>query len=141
MSDQTYAGDVNPDAAWQMLSEDPNAVLLDVRTDAEWAYVGLPDVGSLGKQTVCVEWQTFPAMDVNPSFAEDVMAQGVSKDSTLLIICRSGQRSRHAAIALTSVGYRTCYNVGEGFEGDCDAAKHRGSVSGWKVRGLPWRQS
>lgn len=137
---QGYAGDVSPAEAWALLERDPGAVLVDVRTDAEWTYVGLPDLTGLGKETLCVSWQVFPAMGLNPGFAAELAASGVGRDQPLLLICRSGVRSRDAAIALTGAGYRRCYNVADGFEGPCDGARHRGSAAGWKASGLPWVQ-
>jgi rhodanese-related sulfurtransferase len=77
---------------------------------------------------------------VNPDFAGQVAAAGVERDAALLIICRSGIRSKAAAIALTAAGFGPCYNVATGFEGDPDPTKHRGTVNGWKVDGLPWVQ-
>lgn len=135
-----YAGDISPKQAWEMLSADDSAVLLDVRTQAEWAYVGIPDPSGLGKQTVFVQWLFFPDKRINPQFAPQVAAGGIGEDDTVIIICRSGIRSKDAAIALTSLGYKTCYNVATGFEGDRDTANHRGSTGGWKVDGLPWVQ-
>lgn len=140
MSNESYAGDVDPKTAWKMLQDDPDACLIDVRTEAEWRYVGVPDLASIGKQTLCVSWLHFPANDQNASFVEDVIADGVRPDQTVLLLCRSGQRSRSAAIALTARGYGRCYNVSEGFEGDKDAAGHRGTVGGWKIGGFPWAQ-
>lgn len=135
-----YAGDVTPDDAWRMLVEDPRAVLVDVRTDAEWAYVGNPDLAKLGKAVVRVSWQEFPAMEVNPNFVAELGSAGVEKDQTLLFICRSGARSKSAALVMTDAGFTACHNVAEGFEGDCDSDGHRGKVGGWRQRGLPWVQ-
>ena len=135
-----YAGDVTSKEAWEVLSRDPEAVLVDVRTDAEWAYVGLPDLSQLSKSPILLPWQTFPDMQVNPNFAEEFVAKGVRPEQTVLLICRSGQRSRHAAMALSAVGYGQCFNVSDGFEGGHDAARHRGTTEGWKVAGLPWTQ-
>ncbi len=140
MSEAAYAGDLGPSEAWRMLEEDPGSLLIDVRTDAEWSFVGLPDLRGLGKQTLCVSWQAFPAMALNADFAAELEAKGVGRDRALLFICRSGVRSRHAAIALTQAGYRHCYNVADGFEGPHDAAGHRGTAGGWKAEGLPWVQ-
>ncbi len=139
MSDQ-YAGDVTSKEAWEMLERDPRAVLLDVRTDAEWRYVGLPDLTVLEKRTLRVSWQEHPDLHFNPNFAQQVATNGVANDQTVLIICRSGVRSRHAATALTARGYTRCYNVSDGFEGGHDKARHRGAREGWKAAGLPWRQ-
>ena len=141
MAEQSYAGDLGPPEAWRVLEEEPGAVLVDVRTAAEWAYVGLPDLRRLGKQTLCVAWQTFPGLQHNPEFLAQVEAAGVGREQTLLLLCRSGVRSRHAAAALTAAGFARCYNVAEGFEGDRDEAGQRGRLGGWKARGLPWIQS
>ncbi|MDA1100900.1 MAG: rhodanese-like domain-containing protein [Proteobacteria bacterium] len=135
-----YAGDVDVTETWRRLSEDPQAVLIDVRTTAEWNFVGLPDLSSLGKQVQRNEWKAFPSMDRNPGFQRDMEQTGVAKDAAVFLICRSGQRSRDAAIQLTAAGYKNCYNVAGGFEGDKDAAGHRGTVGGWKFAGLPWSQ-
>ncbi|MEE8507028.1 MAG: rhodanese-like domain-containing protein [Kiloniellales bacterium] len=135
-----YAGDVSVREAWDMLEKDAGAVLVDVRTDPEWRYVGLPDLSELEKRTVCVNWQTYPDLALNPAFAEEIEVNGIGPDQTLLIICRSGVRSRHAAVALTARGYARCYNVAGGFEGPHDEDHHRGARDGWKAAGLPWRQ-
>ncbi len=135
-----YAGDVTPTEAWEMLEHDPEAVLLDVRTDAEWRYVGLADLSVLEKRTLRVCWQEYPELNFNPDFVEEVASHNLASDQPLLIICRSGVRSRHAAVALTARGYSRCYNVSDGFEGGHDPQRHRGVQEGWKAAGLPWRQ-
>lgn len=137
---QDYAGDLSPEESWKVLEEDPSAVLVDVRTEPEWAFVGLPDLTPLQKrcQTVC--WQNFPSMEVNPHFVEDVRERGIGEDQKVLLLCRSGVRSRLAAQALTEAGFKTCYNVAAGFEGNHDDFGHRGTVNGWKASGLPWKQ-
>ena len=141
MSDEGYAGDVSPTEAWEILKSDSDSTLVDVRTNAEWTFVGIPDLSGLGKQVATIDWQKFPTMDVNPNFTEAVSGVCGPKDAPILFICRSGQRSKAAAIAMTSLGYTRCYNVSEGFEGDKDGESHRGSVGGWKVAGLPWKQN
>ena len=135
-----YAGDVTPKKAWEILAEEPGAVLVDVRTDAEWGFVGVPDLSELGKDLVRVPWQQFPSMAMNADFAGQVAGNGVDASATLLFLCRSGQRSHAAAVAMTAAGYGPCYNVSDGFEGPPDAERHRGTVAGWKFDGLPWRQ-
>ena len=137
----TYAGDIDPVEAWRILGEEPEAVLVDVRTDAEWNFVGVPDLSGLGKQAVLVAWQVYPAMTRNAAFADEVAAKVPARTAPLLFICRSGARSRAAAEAMTAAGYARCYNVAGGFEGALDGARHRGAVNGWKVRGLPWAQA
>lgn len=141
MSQPGYAGDVSCQEAWEILRDNSDAVLIDVRSEAEWAYVGLPDLSELGKKPLLVPWQSFPDMRMNASFESEVEAKGVKPDQILLLFCRSGQRSRHAAMALTAAGYRRCYNVADGFEGPQDGQRHRGCVGGWKVAGLPWVQA
>jgi rhodanese-related sulfurtransferase len=135
-----YEGDLTANETWRFLEEDPEAILIDVRTVAEWVYVGLPDISRLGRTVVCVQWNAWPQMEVNPDFVSHLEAEGVTRERSLLLICRSGIRSRDAAIALTAAGFGPCYNVAGGFEGDLDDAKHRGIRNGWKVSGLPWMQ-
>ena len=140
-------GDVVPDDAWRILESDPKAVLVDVRTRAEWGFVGMPDLRSLGSSIVMVEWARFPDMAVNPHFASAAKKQLEGRDaSTLLFLCRSGQRSKLAAEAVTrffkQLGQDVeCLNIAEGFEGDLDEDGHRGNINGWKARGLAWRQT
>lgn len=141
MAGAGYAGDLDPKQAWDLLEQDQSAVLIDCRTDAEWAYVGLPDLSTIGKQTLRLSWKHFPSGSLNPTFAEQLAGLGVAEDQAVLFICRSGQRSLDAAVACTRVGFARCYNVAEGFEGPLDDERHRGSQGGWKARGLPWTQS
>lgn len=136
----SYAGDVTPQQAWDILASEPASVLVDVRTDAEWAYVGVPDLSALGKQPLFVPWLVFPGMKLNADFTAMVSSAGPGPDDALVFICRSGQRSKAAAGATAQAGFRRCYNLDKGFEGDGDAAKHRGVLNGWKVNGLPWVQ-
>ena len=135
-----FFGDVDPRAAWDALTTDDQSVLIDVRTQAEWVFVGTPDLGELGREVIKIEWQSFPGMFRNQNFVDQVMSEGLAPERPLYLICRSGARSRQAAILLAQHGFST-YNVADGFEGDLDADGHRGSVSGWKVEKLPWRQS
>lgn len=139
-----YAGDVDAEEAWRVLAEEPGAVLIDVRTRAEWGYVGLADLAALGKRPVLAEWQSFPTMEVRADFADALSqaleAGGVGRGEALLFLCRSGARSLAAARAMTAAGYDRCFNVADGFEGPLDAEGHRGRVGGWKALGLPWRQ-
>ena len=136
-----YAGDVMPAVAWKILSEDKAAVLIDVRTRAEWNYVGLPDLDKLAKKPALIEWQVFPSMQPNPEFVAALSAALPDKEAPLLFICRSGARSAAAAKAMSAAGYSTCLNVAEGFEGPLDGSAKRGTAGGWKAAGLPWRQT
>lgn len=133
----TYAGDLTPTQAWELLERDPAAVLVDVRSEAEWMFVGLPDVSDLGKKLVTVSWTHWPSGERNPRFVETLVEAGVTAPA--LFICRSGARSQGAAAAATAAGIGPSYNVSEGFEGDLDEHGHRGGT-GWRARGLPWRQ-
>jgi rhodanese-related sulfurtransferase len=135
----SYAGDVTPADAWEALSDDPAAVLVDVRTAAEWSYVGLPDLRGLAKDVVRIEWQTYPSGALNTDFVSELEAAGVDREAPVYFICRSGVRSVAAAEAATAAGWSQSRNVLEGFEGPHDAQHHR-AVSGWKVAGLPWVQ-
>ena len=140
MSDNAYAGDVAPQEAWDLLSREPGALLVDVRTRPEWLFVGIPDLSKLGKKPLFVEWQVFPSMQVDGRFADKIRAAGATPDTPLLFVCRSGGRSKAAAIALTQQGFKHCYNVSGGFEGPPDTQRHRGHVDGWKAVALPWVQ-
>ncbi|MGB0920158.1 MAG: rhodanese-like domain-containing protein [Alphaproteobacteria bacterium] len=140
-----YAGNVSVETCWDVLTTDKSATLIDVRTTAEWAFVGLPDLSSIGKQVGRAEWVSFPTMSPNADFTAQVKAQlddaGITTEAPVFFLCRSGQRSQGAAAALTAAGYTHCYNVAGGFEGDANSEAHRGTVNGWKVAGLPWVQS
>jgi rhodanese-related sulfurtransferase len=140
-----YAGDLSLDEAWALLSSDPAAVLVDVRTAAEWSWVGVPDLTRLGKALVTVEWVSFPGNVKNEGFADQLCQQiedlKTPEDAPLLMLCRSGVRSKGAAKVMTEAGYSRCYNISGGFEGDLDEQKHRGNTGGWKVANLPWVQS
>ena len=131
---------VSPDAALQALREDRSAQLVDVRTDAEWTYVGVPDLAAAGKQPVLIPWQVFPSMQVNQAFLDALRRAGATPDMKLYFLCRSGARSTAAALAAIDAGFPHAYNIADGFEGPPDEEGHRGTVAGWKADGLPWRQ-
>ncbi|MDH3741678.1 MAG: rhodanese-like domain-containing protein [Hyphomicrobiales bacterium] len=131
-----YKADLGPKETFQKMQDDPEAVMIDVRTQAEWAYVGGPVVERLMR----LSWQVFPDMLVNDGFVEHFASAGLPKDTQIFLLCRSGVRSAAAATALTQAGYENCYNVATGFEGDKDDNGHRGNVNGWKHDGLPWMQ-
>lgn len=135
-----YAGDVDVVTAWESVKNSPSAVLVDVRTQAEWNFVGVPDLSSADKQPVLIEWQIFPTMELNESFEEMIVAATPDRLAPIFFLCRSGARSKSAAISMTQAGYKKCYNIAQGFEGPHDRKQHRGSVDGWKACGLPWVQ-
>ncbi|GIG53958.1 rhodanese-like domain-containing protein [Demequina activiva] len=136
-----YAGDITPQEAWDILTSNPNARLVDVRTEAEWRFVGVPDTSSTDHETLFIEWVSYPDGERNFQFVSQLKDGGIEPgtDEPVIFLCRSGQRSIGAAVAATDAGIGPSYNVLEGFEGPVGAAGHRGEV-GWKAHGLPWRQ-
>jgi rhodanese-related sulfurtransferase len=136
----SYAGDITPEEAWKILSDNPDAVLVDCRTDAEWKFVGLPDVSSLGREVVLIEWNSVDGKR-NENFVDDLVAAGIEPgERPVIFLCRSGNRSIGAAEAATAAGIAPSYNVLDGFEGNLDEHRHRGGT-GWRAIGLPWVQS
>lgn len=135
-----YAGDITPEAAWALLKENPEAVLVDVRTSAEWKWVGVPDLTELGRDVVYVEWVRSNG-ERNEQFLDELAAAGVTPgERPVVFLCRSGNRSIGSAELDTEAGIAPSYNVLDGFEGNLDENGHRGGV-GWRAIGLPWRQS
>ncbi|MHA7268605.1 rhodanese-like domain-containing protein [Arthrobacter sp. HLT1-20] len=129
----SYAGDLAPATAWEHLAA--GAVLLDVRTQGEWAHIGVPDTSTLNFEPVFIQWNLDSGHN-NPDFLAQLLA-AVPTEKPLVVLCRSGARSIAAANAATAAGY-TAYNVLEGFEGEPDANGDR-VINGWKNRSLPWR--
>ena len=144
MSGAGYGGDIGVREAWKALQAEPAATLIDVRTAAEWTFVGVPDLQSIGKATLFVAWNEYPG-GVLPDFAARLRGElggaGISEDAPLYFLCRSGQRSRSAAMVATEAGFGTCFNVVEGFEGHLGPDGHRATEGSWKAEGLPWTQS
>jgi len=129
-----FAGTLDPVEAWKLFDAG-EAVLVDVRTEEELAFVGrIP-------QAIHVPWTTWPGMRPNPEFLRDLEDEVADKAMPLLFLCRSGQRSAAAAAAATAAGYDHAYNISEGFEGALDDEQHRGTVGGWRFHRLPWVQS
>jgi rhodanese-related sulfurtransferase len=114
---------VAPTQTWEALQADENAQLVDVRTDVEWNFVGLPDLNATGKKPILIQWQVYPTMQRNPGFEDDLRDAGMA-----------------AAEAARAAGFPNVFNVADGFEGPPDAAGHRGTTAGWKADSLPWRQ-
>ncbi len=128
-----YSGEITPEEANTLLTSLPNVKLVDVRSAAEWQFVGtVPNAAQ-------VEWKSWPGMVPNPNFLEHLKQQ-VDSEAILLFLCRTGARSHEAAVAAANHGFSECYNILEGFEGDKNGAGHRGTVTGWKARNLPWQQ-
>ncbi len=139
-----YAGDVSCQECFEVLCNEPNSILVDVRTIAEWAFVGVPDLSEIEKDTLKISWRQYPTMQINENFVVDLELMGgecISKESTkIFFICRSGARSKEAAISATSAGFKHCFNVEEGFEGSVNEHGKRGIFAGWKAENLPWIQ-
>ncbi len=131
---------VPPAQVWEALQSDPQSILVDVRTDAEWNFVGLSDLSAIGKDVVLLPWQLYPSMQVNPHFARQLREAGATEHQRLYFICRSGVRSLAAAQAAQQAGFPHVFNVADGFEGPINANGHRGMTAGWKADDLPWRQ-
>ncbi len=142
---QAFAGDLSVEESYAMLEADPRATLVDVRTQPEWQFVGTPDLAALDKTPVLLQWQTYPTMAVAEDFvtvlAAELRRRGIDETAPVVFLCRSGVRSRQAAIAMSEAGWSRCYNIADGFEGGLDAERHRGSKAGWRARGLPWTQT
>jgi rhodanese-related sulfurtransferase len=134
--------DLNPKQAWQMLQDDPRAVLIDIRSNMEFLFVGHP------AGAVHVPWIDEPDWDVNPHFVTEVrkvmlggiVCEGDEGCAPVILICRSGKRSRDAGKKLVEAGFKQVYHVAEGFEGELDDHHHRSSLGGWRFHGLPWEQ-
>ncbi|MDP3010238.1 MAG: rhodanese-like domain-containing protein [Methylococcales bacterium] len=126
---------LDPKRAWDVLQQNPNAVLVDVRTKAEHTEIGHP-IGAIH-----IAWQAQFGSPVNPDFMTEVGKVAPDKNTPILLLCRSGQRSLSAAKALEQIGYSTLINIINGFEGDPDSNQQRGNINGWQFCGLPWQQN
>jgi rhodanese-related sulfurtransferase len=126
---------LNPQQAWALLQQNTGAVLVDVRTKVEHAFVGHP-IGAIH-----IAWKEAPDWQVNSKFVAEVEKRVSDKNAPVLLLCRSGQRSLDAAKALEEAGFRRLINIVDGFEGLLDQHNHRGNLGGWRFNGLPWAQS
>lgn len=130
-----YFGALLPKEASVLVAQLPEVRFIDVRTRPEWDYVGhIPN-------SLLLEWQSYPEMQHNPHFLEELQALVPNPATPAIFLCRSGVRSHAAAAAAARVGYTMAFNLLEGFEGNKDAAGHRSTVGGWRAAGLPWVQS
>ncbi|UCV22532.1 rhodanese-like domain-containing protein [Ferribacterium limneticum] len=128
-----YQGELTPQEAGDLLRLAPGAKIVDVRTRAEWDWVGRV------AGAVEIEWNQYPGGVRNPNFMAELKRQ-VDPEALVMFLCRSGVRSVAAAAAATEAGYNSCYNILEGFEGDKDANGHRNTIGGWRKAGMPWIQ-
>jgi rhodanese-related sulfurtransferase len=126
---------LNPQKSWDLLQQNNDAILVDVRTKVEHAFVGHPP------GAIHIAWKEAPDWQVNPKFVAEVEKIVPDKNAPILLLCRSGQRSLDAAKALEDAGFRRLINIVDGFEGPLDQHNHRGNLGGWRFNGLPWEQS
>ncbi len=134
--------DLTPQQAWQLIQDDPRAILVDIRSSMEFLFVGHP------RGAVHVPWIDEPDWMINPDFVTDIrklVLGGVicTEDegcAPIILICRSGKRSLEAGHVLLEAGFNRVFHVGEGFEGDLDDDHHRSTQGGWRFHGLPWEQ-
>ena len=126
---------LNPQQSWDLLQQNNDAVLVDVRTKIEHTFVGHPP------GAIHIAWKEAPDWQVNSQFVAEVEKRVPDKNAPILLLCRSGQRSLDAAKALEVAGFKRLINIVDGFEGPLDQHKHRGNLGGWRFSGLPWEQS
>ena len=143
-NETNYAGDISPAMAWQVLKEFKKSTLLDVRTYAELNFVGQPDLSSINKSVKNIELQIFPSGKLNSEFAKqaevELENEHIERGDPILFLCRSGARSAQSASLMAQRGWKNCYNIAFGFEGDPNEYHHRSCINGWKKEGLPWIQ-
>ena len=126
--------------AWAILEKEPQAMLVDLRTMVERAYVGVPDLSSLDKEVVTIEWTKMSGQQPS-GFVRQLQQAVPDQDTKLLFICRAGLRSHAAAAAARHAGYQDVINVNDGFDGPLDDKGQRKTKEGWCAENLPWNQS
>ncbi len=136
-----HAGDISPADVYREVMQNPDARLVDVRTEPEWMFSGTADLSAVGNRLILLSWRLFPNFEQNGPFMEQFSRQVTNKNAPVYFMCKTGGRSSEAAAAATAAGYTACYNVAGGFEGNPNEAGQRGRLSGWKAEGLPWRQA
>ncbi|MFM6973151.1 MAG: rhodanese-like domain-containing protein [Alphaproteobacteria bacterium] len=128
-----------PKDAFEMLKNQKNSFLVDVRTNEEFNFVGMVDASQFENRILLNPWQVLPQMQLNPNFSNNLTSQ-IPLDATLFFLCKTGGRSAQSAEFALGLGYQNCYNVVNGFEGDLNDNSQRGTINGWKASNLPWRQ-
>jgi len=139
--------------AYKKVTDDSKKVLfVDVRTRAEINFLGMPQsVDANIPYMTLNEWYTWNEkkknfkLEVNSQFVDALnsrlAAKGLTKDDTVILLCRSGSRSAKAADLLAKNGFKKVYSIVDGYEGDkSKTAENKGQrvVNGWKNAGLPW---
>ncbi len=137
---------INPRDAFEFLSQDKNSILVDVRTFEEINFVGTVDIEKIDKRFLFLPWKIFPEMALNKDFEANIFNAFKDKESEakesikLIFMCRSGARSEDAAKFCLSLGFKNCYNIIGGFEGELNAEGKRSKINGWKFDNMPWKQ-
>ena len=132
-----FRGEVTTEEAWNLLQKEKGAMLVDVRTEHEWDFIGVPDLAAVDKVVVKLSWRLLPEMELNTEFEKTLMAQIPSRETPIYFMCKGGGRSAEAAAAMTQLGYTQCYNILGGFEGRASAPQHKG----WQQANLPWSKA
>lgn len=134
--------------AFELLKNNKNTILIDVRTKEETSFVGIVDSSGFDNRIILLPWKIFPDMKLNREFSESlrmilpkIFGENFKEEVEILFLCRSGARSEQAAYFADNEGYKKCLNIISGFEGDLNDAKQRGKINGWKADNLPWIQS
>jgi rhodanese-related sulfurtransferase len=115
----SYRADIEAKDAWELLHQDEDVILVDVRTSEEFTSSGYPDLADNNKKLIkCT-------LDYN--FENNLEDQITNKTTKILFICGAGIRSKKAANLMTKNGYSECYNV-------------IGGIISWKNSGLLWTE-
>lgn len=136
-----YAPQIEPKNAYDVLSKDENSFLVDVRTMPEWAYTGVANLSEINKKVITISWLNFPNMAANNNFSAEFLGAIPDKNSKIFFICKTGGRSQDAANNMMQIGYKNCFNITNGYEGDLNEKNQRSSINGWRASGLPWHQN
>ncbi len=136
----SYTGDITSKEAWDYITNAPAAVI-DVRTEPEWKFSGLPSLEGTQGALHCIEWVHYPDFEANPEFLTHLHQQVANQEMPVFFLCKTGGRSFHAANTAAETGYAHSFNIAHGFEGDHNTQQQRGRVNGWKAEGLPWQQA
>ncbi len=146
---QNGIDEIDPDRVYETLVSCKNSFLVDVRSYAEWNFVGVPYSLDMHNEVIFCEWASFPEMKKNPEFLENVLRKvNLNKAKNIFFLCRSGARSLQAALEVKNLVQHSqeefddicCVNVRYGFEGDLSDTFKRGTLNGWKYSNLPWKQ-
>ena len=132
--------------AYEMLKNNKNSILVDVRSTEEFNLVGIVEANSFNNRMILLPWQSYQDGQQNPDFLSilknkiNIFFNENTSDISLIFICRSGARSNYSANYLANLGYKNCFNIIDGFEGKMNSNNQRSMINGWKYNNLPWRQ-